>query len=296
MFRASAPVRPPAPGGPDDDTAAAPALPRLVRGAAYAPDGTGAPYDPACAREDYYRELAEPYGVPFDREQFAASPRRTSVELAYGALDALGPIGEDDAPQMVVIAYAAPDFEHTELVASCVRRRLPGDPLAFAVSDQGALAPYTALRAAVEYARRCGWTRLLLLAVDQGSQPFPLPGPSDGAAVRGDAAVALLLHWDGGRRPLGGQAQGRPAAGPAPAWPEQPFGVVAGAGLSGARIELPAHATTLTTVTGGMPATGSWTALLGLGPQDEPVVLADYDRERDFLAHCTLITRELRRS
>ncbi|WP_031072412.1 hypothetical protein [Streptomyces sp. NRRL WC-3742] len=294
MFRASAPVRPAAPGGPDDN-AAAPALPRLVRGAAYAPDGTGAPYDPASAPEGYYRELAEPYGVPFDREQFAASPRRTSVELAYGALDALGPIAEDEAPQLVVIAYAAPDFEHTELVASCVRRRLPGDPLAFAVSDQGALAPYTALRAGVEYARRCGWTRLLLLAVDQGSQPFALPEPSDGAAVRGDAAVALLLHWDGGRSPLGGQAQGRPGAGPLPAWPAEPFGVVAGAGLSDAPVELPVHSQVLTTVEGGLPATGSWSALLGLGPQDGPVVLADYDRERDFLAHCTLFTRELRR-
>ncbi|MBD0696092.1 hypothetical protein [Streptomyces sp. CBMA123] len=324
MFRATAAVRRPHPAGPA-------ALPRLVRAAGYAPAGRGTPYQPGDAREEFYAELGAPYRASFDRAQFAAAGRRTSVELAYGALDALGPLDAEDAPEMAVIAYAAPDFEHTELVASCVRRRLPGDPLAFALSDQGRLAPFSALRVAVEYARRCGWSRLLLLAVDQGTQPFPLPTDSP-AGLRGDAAVALLLRWDGGDRPLGGQALGRPGPGLFAHWPAD-AALVAGAGLAEGP-ELPPHQGTLARGAAGRPATGSWSALLdavrgtddapgtddtpdtdagpgtddatrsnattgsnagpGTGAGNRPVVVADYDRDRDALAYCTLDTGEWR--
>ncbi|MBV2154723.1 hypothetical protein [Kitasatospora sp. SUK 42] len=285
MFRATAPVRRPHPVGPA-------ALPRLVRAAVHTPPEPGEPYRPGDAREEFYAELGALYGASFDREQFAASGRRTSVELAYGALDALGPLSAEEAPEVVVVAYAAPDFEHTELVASCVKRRLPGEPLAFALSDQGGLAPFSALRVAVEYARRCGWSRLLLLVVDQGTQPFPLPAEPSPAAVRGDSAVALLLRWDGGERPLDGLAQGRPGAALFEAWP-QDAALVAGAGLADCP-DLPPHHGTSAEAVAGRPATGSWAALLTVDGGDRPVVVADYDRERDFLAYCTLHTGELR--
>ncbi|MEV7597967.1 hypothetical protein AB0O91_11370 [Kitasatospora sp. NPDC089797] len=320
MFRATAAVRRPHPAGPA-------ALPLLVRAAGYAPPGSGAPYRPGDAREEYYDELGAPYRASFDRAQFGAAGRRTSVELAYGALDALGPLEAHEAPELAVVAYAAPDFEHTALVASCLRRRLPGGPLAFAVSDQGRLTPFSALRVAVEYARRCGWSRLLLLAVDQGTQPFPLPAGPSPADLSGDAAVALLLRWDGGDRPLGGQGQGRPAPGLFAQWPVD-AALAAGAGLADCT-ELPVHHGPLTEGPAGRPATGSWTALLdataaplgatadhddttaddhgatgtgtatgtgatGPGGGDRPVVVADYDRDRGALAYCTLHTGELR--
>ncbi|MER6301365.1 hypothetical protein ABT247_17610 [Kitasatospora sp. NPDC001539] len=287
MFRATAPVRRTHPAGPA-------ALPRLVRAAAYAPPGPGGPYRPQDAREreEFYAELGAPYGLSFDRDQFAAAGRRTSAQLADGALDALGPLTAEDAPQLAVIAYAAPDFEHSELVASCVKRRLPGGPLAFAVSDQGRLAPFSALRAGVEYARRCGWTRLLLLAVDQGTQPFPLPAEPSPDAVRGDAAVALLLRWDGGDRPLGGLAQGRPEPALFAAWPDG-AALAAGSGLADCP-GLPPHHGPAVRARSGRPATGSWSALLAVDGGDRPVVVADYDRQRDFLAYCTLHTGELR--
>ncbi|MER7848015.1 hypothetical protein ABTZ03_29190 [Kitasatospora sp. NPDC096077] len=301
MFRATAAVRRPHPTGPT-------ALPRLVRAAGYSPPAHSAPYRPGDAREEFYDELGAPYRASFDRARFAAAGRHTSVELAYGALEALGPLDAGDAPELAVVAYAAPDFEHTELVASCLRRRLPGGPLAFALSDQGRLAPFSALRVAVEYARRCGWTRLLLLVVDQGTQPFPPPAGPSRAEVEldGDAAVALLLRWDGRDRPLGGQAQGRPGPGLFAQWPAD-AALAAGAGLADCG-ELPPHRGPLTEGPTGRPATGSWTALLdaaargdaptahadGAGYVDRPVVVADYDRERDALAYCTLHTGELR--
>lgn len=299
MFRATAAVRRPHPAGPA-------ALPRLVRAAGYAPTGPSTPYLPGDAREEFYQELGAPYGVDFDRARFAAGGRRTSVELAYGALDALGPPAAGEAPELAVIAYAAPDFEHTELVASCVRRRLPGGPLAFALSDQGRLTPFSALRVAVEYARRCGWSRLLLLVVDQGTQPFPPPAGQSPAELRGDAAVALLLHWEGGDRPLGGQAQGRPGPDLFDQWPAE-AALVAGAGLADLTEPVPPTGL-LAEGAAGRPATGSWTALLDAtartgagthvatdaGASGRPVVVADYDRERDALAYCTFHTGELR--
>ncbi|MFJ2186452.1 hypothetical protein ACIOJE_00645 [Kitasatospora sp. NPDC087861] len=294
MFRATAPVRPPAPAGADGPSGPATAtavLPRLVRAGVHTPPGPGAPYEPEGAREDFYRELGALYGAAFDRGQFADSGRRTSVELAYGALDALGPLTAEECPEVVVVAYAAPDFDHSELVASCVKRRLPGEPLSFALSDQGVLAPFSALRVAVEYARRCGWSRLLLLVVDQGTQPFPLPATGP-AAVHGDAAVALLIHWDGGDAAPAGMAQGRPEPALFADW-DGSAALVAGSGLSEGDAELPAHDGPLIRVAAGQPATGGWAALLAAADRDRPVVVADYDRERDFLAYCTLDTGEL---
>ncbi|MFJ4756202.1 hypothetical protein [Streptomyces sp. NPDC088763] len=281
MFRTAAPVRRAEPDG------AAPVLPRLVRAARYAPGAATAPYVPDPELEAFYAELGAPYGLLFDREGYAASARRSSVELAFGALDALGDLDAGQAPQLVVAAYATPDFVHAELVASCVKGRLPGGPLAFALSDQGPLTGFSALRVAVEYARRRGFTRVLLLTVDQSTQPFPVP---DAAAAHTDSAVALLVEWDGGGAPVRGMGQG-PAAQPDTfaGWdPAVP--VVAGARLAEAACQLPSYEAPVAVAAPGLPCTGVWTALLeavGRGVTG-PVVVADHDPGPGRLAHCTL--------
>lgn len=288
MFRTTAPVRRPR-------TAADPpaAVPRVVRAARYTAQGQGVPYEPVASLEEFFREVGAPYGVEFDREGYAASGRRTSVELAYGALDRLGPLTAQECPEVVVVAYASPDFDHAELVASCLKRRLPGEPLSFALSDQGALAPFSALRVALEYARRCGLRRLLLMVVDQSTQPFAVPD-SGQAAVRADVAVALLIDWDGGAGAVRGMAHGRPSSGVFALWDEA-VAVVVGAGFSddGVAPELPPYEGTLMRGEPGQPCTGVWTALLGAPAGARHAVVADYDRERDFLAYCTLDMGEL---
>ncbi|MEU3859152.1 hypothetical protein AB0F03_17540 [Streptomyces sp. NPDC028722] len=292
MFRATAPVRPAAPAadGTTGDAAGGRAhgpagVPRLVRAGRYAPAGPGTPYVPAADRERFYRQLGDPHGVPFDRAGFAGAPRRTSVELARGALAELGPLTGEDGPELVVVAYAAPDFEHSQLVASCVQELLPGEPLAFALSDQGALAPFSALRTGVEYARRCGFRRLLVLAVDQSSQPFAVPAEHPGA-VRADAAVALLFEWSGAAAPVRGMGQQPwPAPGPVAPWDAE-LPLVAGAGV---RTAVPGVWPWATWAGPGQPATAVWSALAGLvGGGPARVVVADHDPERETLAHCTL--------
>ncbi|MEU3898845.1 hypothetical protein [Streptomyces sp. NPDC045251] len=283
MFRTAAPVpsRPGAPSGP-------PAVPRLVRAARYAPSAPASGYVPVPELEEFYAELGAPYGLPFDREGFAGSARRSSVELAYGALDALGELPAGQAPELVVVAYATPDFHHAELVASCVKGRLPGEPLAFALSDQGPLTAFSALRVAVEYARRCGFGRLLVLVVDQSTQPFAVP--EEAAAVHTDCAVALLLEWGGGAAAVRGMAQGPLTAPDLFAGWAPGAGVVAGASLVDADHPAPSPDVLSATAGTGLPGTGVWAALLdavGRGFAG-PVVVADHDPGRGLLAYSTL--------
>ncbi|MEU6542807.1 hypothetical protein [Streptomyces sp. NPDC046859] len=281
MFRTAAPVRRAEPDG------AAPVLPRLMRAARFAPGAAAAPYVPDPELEAFYAELGAPYGLSFDREGYAAAPRRGSVELALGALDALGGLPAGQAPQLVVVAYATPDFVHAELAASCVKGRLPGGPLAFALSDQGPLTGFSALRVAVEYARRRDLTRVLLLAVDQSTQPFPVP---DAAAAHTDSAVALLLDWGGGGAPVGGMGQGPVAAADTFAGWDPAVPVVAGARLAEAACRLPAYGAPVAVAAPGLPCTGVWTALLDAVVRGVtgPVVVADHDPGPGRLAHCTL--------
>jgi len=292
MFRTTAPVR-----RPGEAQGAPATAPRVVRAARYAPRGQGVPYEPVASREEFFREMGVPYGAAFDRDGYASSGRRTSVELAHGALDRLGPLGAHESPEVVVVGYASPDFDHAELVASCLKRRLPGEPLSFALSDQGVLAPFSALRVALEYARRCGFRRLLLMVVDQSTQPFAVP-QSGQARVHEDVAVALLIEWDGGGDAVRGMAHGRPSSGVFAAWDES-VALVAGAGLDGAAPgtpgvpELPPQTGALTRSEPGQPCTGVWTALLEAPSGDRHTVVADYDRERDFLAYCMLDMGEL---
>ncbi|MFF4399824.1 hypothetical protein [Streptomyces sp. NPDC001480] len=282
MFRTTAPVRVPA-----GAAGQAPAgVPRVVRAARYAPTGPGAGYRPDAELEAFFRDLGAPYGARFAAERYAAEPRRTSVELAYGALDALGPLSGQDAPQLAVVAYATPDIDHAELVASCVKRRLPGEPLAFGVSDQGVLGPFSALRVAVEYARRCGFHRLLLLTLDQRTQPFDVPREEQDE-VRADVAVALLLHWGGGAGAVAGMAHGQPSPRLFDDW-DRAVATVTGTGLTGDGPRLPAHTGPRAVAEPGQPCTGPWAALTDTAGPAGRVVVADYDRARDQLALCTL--------
>ncbi len=290
-----------APAVPRDS--AAPGLPAALPGLLRAESltfGPGSHREPRPEVERYFRDLAGPYDTAFRGEAFTGAPRNSSTEMAAAALDALGPL---DAPvDLALVAYAAPDWEHASLVAPYLNHRIPGEPLSFAVSDQGVLAPFTALRVAAEYARRSALHRVVLLVIDQRTQPF----------VRRDAAVALLLECHDGAAPapgLGvvpGVAPGDIAATLADRLPDLFTGtapertlVVAGSGIDPAR-DLPAFPGAVTRTEPGRPCTGGWAALLdvlaepegSVGP--ETAVLVEYDRALGDLAHCTLDLRELR--
>ncbi|MBD0674855.1 hypothetical protein [Streptomyces sp. CBMA156] len=284
MFRASAPLSRTVPAAAD---AVAGTVPRLLRAGWHRPADQGGPgAAPRPAVQEVHRQIADLYGTRVLSEGFTDSPLRPTPQLAAGALDALGPLAPDEAPQVAVLAYTTPDFEHTTLTASLLQHRLPGEPLCFAVSDQGVLSPFTALRIAVEYARRSDWSRLLLVVVDQSSQPYP--GPASGQyAAEHDSAVALLLAWDGGTSPVAGMGQG-PAGQVLPALRADLSGAAlfaAGTGLA-AGPGIPPSAAPRRDAEPGLPCTGVWAALREA--RGGRAVLADHDRGLDRLAHCTL--------
>ncbi|WP_173073402.1 hypothetical protein [Phytohabitans rumicis] len=75
-------------------------------------------------------------------------------------------------------------------------RRRAGEPLAFAVSDQGLAAPFTALRLLGTYARGFTHCRALLIILEQSTLPYDVVAPPYPPPTR-DVGVALLLESGG---------------------------------------------------------------------------------------------------
>jgi hypothetical protein len=98
----------------------------------------------------------------------------------------------DTQVDLVVLAYAVPDADPRLSTAHLLNRRCPGDPLAFAVSDQGVAAPFSALATARAYLRTGGFQRALVLILDQGALPYPAVQPV--ALPERDSVVALWLE------------------------------------------------------------------------------------------------------
>lgn len=185
-----------------------------------------------------------------------------------------------------------PDFDTRLSAASYLTEALPGDPLAFAVGEQGDAGPHTALRLAAQYARQGQGRQVLITIMDQTTVPSdPLP-PRQGEDAR-DSAVALLLAEDGpgaplsvrqesalgavGARALLAEALAGPLSGSAaPA-------VILGPGFD-ARRDLPAGFSGEVLIPSPeFPCTGAWAVLTEQLPRwtgsGGRVVVADYEPE-----------------
>jgi hypothetical protein len=139
--------------------------------------------DPAVRR--YIDDMLGGHGVdvPADR----CRPPDVTVDftsLSSALVDAMAPVGEVD---LVLLAQTGSDGDPFGCPASHLTDRLPGASLAFAISDQGVAAPFTALRIAQAYRQVAAgrqW-RCLLVILDA-------TGPTSGGQ-----AVGLLLSGDG---------------------------------------------------------------------------------------------------
>lgn len=108
-------------------------------------------------------------------------PGRSFAAMAAALLDRL-PGGA--ATDLVVLAHVTPDLDPRDSVAGALAA--PGR-LVFAVSDQGRLAPFTALRIAATFPDR---ERPVVIALDQARVPYADPDLS-ALDDRADHAVAL---------------------------------------------------------------------------------------------------------
>ncbi|MFJ5921873.1 hypothetical protein ACIQF6_04590 [Kitasatospora sp. NPDC092948] len=143
-------------------------------------------------------DLARPYGVALDEDALAGARGQSYAvlgELAVrGLVDATRPV------DLLVLVYATPDVRPGQSVATQLAGVCPGDPLAFAVCDEGVGGTFSALGITDAYARTGGARRALLIVAEQADlhhrphRPARLP--------ERHSAAALLWEADGGGRPL----------------------------------------------------------------------------------------------
>lgn len=151
--------------------------------------------DPAL--RGFVRDLVAPYGLAL-REDLLDPPVGGSYGemaevLVRATVDAQAPV------DLLILAHAMPDVVPGRSTATYLSGLCPGDPLAFAICDQGTAAAFTACAVAAEYLRSPGFGRALVLMLEQ-SALHHVPTSADVSIPGGHAAVALLLGGPGPRR------------------------------------------------------------------------------------------------
>jgi hypothetical protein len=96
-------------------------------------------------------------------------------------------------PGLVVLAHATPDIDPRMSPGGYLTETVPGNPLVFAVSEQGRVAPFTALRIAGALADSTpSLGDVVVVVLDQGAMPWDVPDLDLVPAI--DAGVALHLR------------------------------------------------------------------------------------------------------
>ncbi len=164
---------------------------RIVRRAFDCGRATGR--QPAAAADPELHRFLVDLLAPYGQEPDPQPADHTYAGMVEALLQAPGLL---DAPvDLVVLAYAVPDADPRQSAAHVVARLCPGEPLAFALSDQGVAAPFSAIATARAYLRTGGFERALVLILEQPTLPYravePVTLPEHGSAV------ALVLERSG---------------------------------------------------------------------------------------------------
>ena len=227
--------------------------------------------------------MLRPYGLDLAEDRLTEG--QSYGEMA-GALLAQEMAAQDPV-DLLVFAFAVPDVAPWRATACYLSHLCPGQPFAFAVCDQGVVAPFTALRLIREYASTGGCRRALLVVAEQAAMPYRQAGTAPAATPASHAVVALLFD-QGGRPPrfVSGHLERvrlhasvtesqacrlvRDAVADMPGMAT----TVVGTGLAGAELTagLPGR---VVVAPPGQPSTGVWWELAAGLPG--PVLLADYD-------------------
>ncbi|UQX03436.1 hypothetical protein [Streptomyces sp. RerS4] len=131
--------------------------------------------DPWQAR--YHADLAAAFGAPADEELMRRGTNVSQTDLVDLLLE--GDPARGFAPDLTMLAYTVPDMHLHRAVASYLNHRTGGNAQSFALSRQGACAPFTALRIAAAHEETGRPSRTLLAVVEQTTLPQPLPFGED---------------------------------------------------------------------------------------------------------------------
>ncbi len=139
---------------------------------------------------EYLTDMARPYGREVGKAQFGEPPSPAlGQSYAEMASALIGPAVPADEPvDLLALAFSVHDLRPGQQVAAYLSHLTPGEPMAFALCDQGSAAAFSGLRIAREYAASAGVRRALLIVVEQAALPYDSPGP----AVSRHRGVAML--------------------------------------------------------------------------------------------------------
>jgi hypothetical protein len=241
------------------------------------PDAT----DPAL--RTFVADLVAPYGFAINEEPLAAGRGQSYGDMAEVlAADLIG-----DPLDLVILAHAVPDVIPGRATATYLSHVWPGQPLAFAVCDQGMAAGFTALALCREYLRDGEYRRGLVFVGEQAALHH-VPTDLNTVIPKHHAAVVMLVGPAGPTsittlhqrtdvppdRVAGLLGDELAALGGG----RRDVTVVLGAGLADGAADLAADLTwsgPVRVAPAGQPFTGLWWELAGAGPGR--VLLADYD-------------------
>ncbi|GAA2601709.1 hypothetical protein GCM10010399_35600 [Dactylosporangium fulvum] len=223
----------------------------------------------------YLTDLLAPYDLALRDGGFTG---QSYGDMAASLIADLG--AEVDA---LVLAYDIPDVTPGRATATWLSHVCPGDPMAFAVSDQGRAAAHTGLRLLHDYARTGTYERALLLIVEQAELPYDPGVPV--ATPAAHAGVALLLGPStveaAAPRILAGAEPGDAAAELAALAPDTVI-------LGGPLADVDVKAGEVLHADPAQPMTGVWSALAeAWTPGAGRIAVADYDPALRYLCVST---------
>jgi hypothetical protein len=135
----------------------------------------------------YLTDLVGQYGMSLSPSALDPVRGQSYGEMAVELLP-------DSPVDLLVLAYDVPDISPGRAVSTYLTHVCPGEPMSFAVSDQGRAAAFTALSLMRIYAAT--HPRALLIAVEQADLPYDpgvpvsLPAAHAGIALHLDATTA----------------------------------------------------------------------------------------------------------
>lgn len=269
MFRTGPPV-----------AVTAPSAPRVTGVARRTFDGISeTAFDPELRR--FLTDMLQPYGLPLREDLLTEGAGHSFGEMAEPLLDQL--VSRAEPVDVLVLVFAIHDLRLGRATATYLSSVCPGDPLAFALCDQGSAGAFTGLRMIDEYGPTTEGGRGLLLVMEQSALHYQEAAPARIPA--GHTAVGLRLRT--ADRPHGRSVRQRADVAPgdvATVLAEElavlgDVPVVVSADLAAL---LPERPDGLVVADAGKPFTGIWwEAASGLaGPR---TVVADYDPQLRYL-------------
>lgn len=155
---------------------------------------------------EYLGDLVRPYGVGLRTELLAAGIGHSYGEMGEQLIR--DSVADGQEVDLLVLAHAVPDVRPGRSTALYLSALCHGRPQAFAISEQGAAAAFTASRLAGEFLRGGDCRDALVLVLEQsvlhydllpddGSESLPaLPDRHAGVAIRYDQPFKVWQYSD----------------------------------------------------------------------------------------------------